>query len=158
MLILQQRIRDLLLTDPWFAAPVQVFIEDRAGLQFMLDKALKPMAAPSVIVMTAAGERGTGATGILNLTERVNLYFLATPLMDKTGLDLLSGVEAAMRVLHEALLWPESAPAQGGGARIRVIGHGVIEGASPTQLAHEVRLEMPVSFRPATPAGNAPNR
>ena len=135
MLSLQNRVREILTADPWFQSPVEVFVEDRAGLA----AATTDLTAPAVFIKTTSGESVPTAgfvppTGTCLLTETLTVKFVQTLATDETSRVVLEGVETAIHLLHEAPLWPgETAPQN---VRIRVAGH----------TATEVRVSVPIQI------------
>lgn len=152
MLAFQQRVREILLGHPWFQSPVKIHIEDRKGIAEIFSLRVDKLAWPVVHIRTAQGAADNRALGLYQEQCQLSIQLIEQPLTNRTGRLVAEGVEAAIHVLHEAILWPGDG--QPGRPRIHVLGHGPVDGA-PGEHAHEVRIHAPLQIRPATPAGQA---
>ena len=144
MLILQQRLRTLLLANPWFQDPVQVFIEDKDGIEYMVTRAIESLSAPAVFIQTATGEADNRYSGIAYTTERIIVSIVTTPATDTSGLLYIEGAEATIAAIHEKLVNPTDPP---NGPKIHYLWH---QDASqkPGEVIQQIAFQMPILIKP----------
>jgi hypothetical protein len=145
LLALQSRIRSLLAADEWFAelaAENQLFVEDRAGLEFLANSESAHLGKLAIIVQSAAGENNTAPQGALYLRERLTILFVETPLYNGSDKHVAEAVDRAMAILHEAPVAAPLTPSDAtpkGYMRFHVLGHEAL-GGRHTLRQHIIHL------------------